>query len=193
MNINDSIIGVRLTPGAQVKLGHRFDQMTGTRGRDLLLKMVALVALASATLEPIAVASDDRQGHWTGTWAAAPAFAKGNTQYTDQTLRMIVHTSLAGSQVRVRFSNAFGSHPLKIGAAHIALRDSLAKIVVNSDRSLTFKCPWRIDTAARLHSAIGYVTPKDMLAGRQVEIHIERDRKLEAARQQRHSRRQQAA
>ena len=34
---------------------------------------------------------------------------------------------------------------------------------------------------------------KDMLAGLQVEIHTERDRKLEAARQQRQSRRQQAA
>jgi len=45
----------------------------------------------------------------------------------------------------------------------------------------------------RLHSAIGYVTLNDMLAGRQVEIHAERDRKLEAARQQRQSRRQQAA
>jgi len=37
------------------------------------------------------------------------------------------------------------------------------------------------------------VTPNDMLAGRQVEIYTERDRKLEAARQQRQSRRQQAA
>jgi hypothetical protein len=37
----------------------------------------------------------------------------------------------------------------------------------------------------RLHSAIGYVRPSDMLAGRQAEIHAERDRKLEAARQQR--------
>ena len=45
----------------------------------------------------------------------------------------------------------------------------------------------------RLHSVIGYVTPEDMLAGRQVEIHIERDRKLGTARQQRQSRRQQAA
>jgi Integrase core domain len=45
----------------------------------------------------------------------------------------------------------------------------------------------------RLHSAIGYVTPNDMLAGRQIEIHAQRDRKLEAARQQRRSRRQQAA
>ena len=45
----------------------------------------------------------------------------------------------------------------------------------------------------RLYSAIGYVTPNDMLAERQVEIHAERDRKLEAARQQRQSLRQQAA
>jgi hypothetical protein len=30
----------------------------------------------------------------------------------------------------------------------------------------------------RLHSAIGYVTPQDMLAGRQAEIHAARDRKL---------------
>ncbi len=36
-------------------------------------------------------------------------------------------------------------------------------------------------------------TPKDILAGRQQEIHAERDRKLEAARQQRQVRRQSAA
>jgi len=46
---------------------------------------------------------------------------------------------------------------------------------------------------ARLNSAIGYITPKDMLAGRQQEIHAERDRKLEEARKQRQIRRQQAA
>lgn len=37
----------------------------------------------------------------------------------------------------------------------------------------------------RLHSAIGYVTPADMLAGRREAIHAARDRKLEAARQRR--------
>jgi putative transposase len=45
----------------------------------------------------------------------------------------------------------------------------------------------------RLHSAIGYVTPSDMLAGRQAQIHEDRDHKLEAARQQRQIRRQLAA
>ena len=44
----------------------------------------------------------------------------------------------------------------------------------------------------RLHSAIGFVTPADMLAGRQKEIHAARDRKLEEARQQRQLRRQAA-
>ena len=45
----------------------------------------------------------------------------------------------------------------------------------------------------RLHSAIGFVTPADMLAGRQKEILDARDRKLEEARRQRQLRRQQAA
>tara|TARA_R110002095_G_scaffold138348_1_gene119940 strand:- start:40 stop:1005 length:966 start_codon:yes stop_codon:yes gene_type:complete len=41
----------------------------------------------------------------------------------------------------------------------------------------------------RLHSAIGYVTPKDKLEGRQHQIHQKRDQKLEAAREQRRLRR----
>jgi len=44
----------------------------------------------------------------------------------------------------------------------------------------------------RLHSAIGYVTPNDVLAGRSRAIWDERDRKLAAAREQRALRRQAA-
>jgi transposase InsO family protein len=42
----------------------------------------------------------------------------------------------------------------------------------------------------RLHSAIGYVTPKDKLDGREKTIFIERDRKLHEAREARRARRQ---
>ena len=42
----------------------------------------------------------------------------------------------------------------------------------------------------RLHSALGYVTPNDFLAGRAPAIWAERDRKLEAAREQRRLKRQ---
>ena len=41
----------------------------------------------------------------------------------------------------------------------------------------------------RLHSAIGYITPKDKLAGRAEIIFSERDRKLEAAREVRKQKR----
>ena len=36
--------------------------------------------------------------------------------------------------------------------------------------------------AQRLHSSLGYITPKAMMEGRQAQIHAERDRKLEEAR-----------
>ena len=44
----------------------------------------------------------------------------------------------------------------------------------------------------RLHSAIGYVTPRDKLEGREQQIFQERDRKLHEAREQRKARRQAA-
>ncbi len=44
----------------------------------------------------------------------------------------------------------------------------------------------------RLHSAIGYIAPKDKLEGHEQEIFAERDRKLQQAREERKSQRQQA-
>ena len=48
-------------------------------------------------------------------------------------------------------------------------------------------------TTTSVCSTTGYITPKDMLAGPQREIHEERDRKLEAARKMRKAHRWQAA
>jgi lysophospholipase L1-like esterase len=133
-------IAFLFTPGAQVKTGSNYGRVIRPARRShshvWLLKMGMVAALVSPVLSPAAFGLEDP--HWTGTWAAAPSFAEGNTQYTNQTLRLVVHTSLGGNQVRVKFSNTFGAKPLKIGAAHIAFRDVGAKIVVNSDRVLTF-------------------------------------------------------
>jgi lysophospholipase L1-like esterase len=58
--------------------------------------------------------------------------------FKNQTLRQIVHVSLGGDRVRVVLSNAFGTIPLEVGAAHIALRDKEAAIQTKSGRALTF-------------------------------------------------------
>ena len=51
---------------------------------------------------------------------------------------MIVRTSVGGRSMRVHLSNAYGTGPLTIGAARIALRDKDSSIVPDSDRALTF-------------------------------------------------------
>jgi lysophospholipase L1-like esterase len=56
----------------------------------------------------------------------------------NQTVRMIVHTSIGGNRVRVRISNAYGMEPLTVGAAHIAQREKESSIIPSSDRTLTF-------------------------------------------------------
>ena len=75
--------------------------------------------------------------HWVGTWTATPASAEG-AAFANHTLRMTPRVSIGGSAVRVRISNAYGVHPLRVGAAHIALRDSGPTIIAASDRQLTF-------------------------------------------------------
>jgi lysophospholipase L1-like esterase len=58
--------------------------------------------------------------------------------FSNQTLREIVRASIGGARVRVVLSNAFGTVPLAVGAAHVALRGSGASIVPASARGLTF-------------------------------------------------------
>lgn len=74
---------------------------------------------------------------WVGTWTSSPAPLEG-IALGGQTVRMIARVSLGGDALRVRLSNAYGSRPLPIGAAHIAIRDAGAAIVPGSDRVLTF-------------------------------------------------------
>jgi lysophospholipase L1-like esterase len=51
---------------------------------------------------------------------------------------MTVKASIGGSHLRVHLSNAFGTVPLVIGDAHIALHGTGSAIVPGSDRALTF-------------------------------------------------------
>ena len=56
----------------------------------------------------------------------------------EQTVRMIVHTSIAGKRLRLELSNAFGKTVVSIGNAHVAIRTSESSIDPASDRQLKF-------------------------------------------------------
>ena len=57
---------------------------------------------------------------------------------TNQTLRQIVHTSIGGSRVRVVLSNAFGTAPIQVGGASVALRAQDSSIQPASSKTLLF-------------------------------------------------------
>ena len=78
--------------------------------------------------------------HWVGTWGTAVVQRphQGPLNLNNETLRQIVHTSIGGSRVRVVFTNQFGTAPLTIGAASLALRDKESALVPNSTRPLMF-------------------------------------------------------
>jgi lysophospholipase L1-like esterase len=80
-----------------------------------------------------------------GAPGRAPANARGGRagfaplrSFNNQTLRMIVRTSIGGRRIRVTLSNTFGANSLKIGAAHVALHDKDSAIKAGSDHVLTF-------------------------------------------------------
>ncbi len=68
----------------------------------------------------------------------APPGAQFRNGFHNQTVRMIAHTSLGGRRVRIQLSNAYGTAPLVIGAAHIAVRSRDSAIVPATDRALLF-------------------------------------------------------
>ncbi|RSM58339.1 GDSL family lipase [Actinoplanes sp. ATCC 53533] len=109
--------------------------------RRLCTAAVATFGVATLTLAGSAVAAD-RPAAWNGTWSTAVTGAATPPQpatfFADQTLRQIVHTSIAGRSLRVRLSNEYGTEPLVIGEARIARGAGGARIVAGTDRRLTF-------------------------------------------------------
>jgi lysophospholipase L1-like esterase len=56
---------------------------------------------------------------WIGSWAAPPV-GPGKA-YSNQTIRQVVRLSAGGDQIRIRLTNEYGTNPLAIGAATVAI------------------------------------------------------------------------
>jgi len=115
--------------------------------RALNVKWIFALALCCAFAAPIpaqhAASAHGEKDHWVGTWASSPQLedpgnALPSPGFADTTLRQVVHVSIGGSRIRVRFSNLFGTTPLTIPSAHVALSAGGSAIHPESDKALTF-------------------------------------------------------
>jgi lysophospholipase L1-like esterase len=114
-------------------------------------KIGAALALLSTLGAPAAAAPaadpQPAQVGWSASWSASPqpvweaGFALPTNipaSLSNQTVRQVARLSLGGKRARVVLSNEYGTTPLIVGAAHIALAGDGSATVAGSDRALTF-------------------------------------------------------
>lgn len=90
------------------------------------------------------VAAPNEGDHWVGTWGSSQQLTEPRNLppppgLTSNTLRQVVHVSIGGKHLRVRFSNLFGTNPVTMSSVHLAFSDGRSAIKTNSDRVLTFQ------------------------------------------------------
>jgi len=112
------------------------------------VRLLAVLAVAATTL--VAAAGTPATGflpaRWTGSWGTALTAASAtNTNgslvgFTDQSVRMIVRTSVGGEKMRIRVSNAFGVQAITVGHATVGLPSASGspELVAGSLKELTF-------------------------------------------------------
>ncbi|HVV72075.1 MAG TPA: SGNH/GDSL hydrolase family protein, partial [Verrucomicrobiae bacterium] len=96
-------------------------------------------------LAPPSVASAAPNQTWVGTWGCGVQLTEPSnlppTPLANATLRQCVRVSLGGKRMRVTFSNLYGTNPVVVRAAHVALARGVpgsSAIDPATDRSLTF-------------------------------------------------------
>ena len=120
-----------------------------------MCKRSALVAagLAFALALPLSVKAETQR--WVGAWSSAQLAPDAKNSlapedYPNATLRQVVRVSIGGDTLRVKLSNLFGTQPLTIDAARIAVSaaPATARIDPATDRPLTFSASARVTIPA---------------------------------------------
>ena len=104
---------------------------------------LVLVLLVSISLSGVELSAQEHgDSRWVSTWATSPSTVANSAAdpatVEDQTLRLIVHTSVGGSSLRLRLSNTHGDRAMRIAAASVALHAEGASIRPGSSQSLRF-------------------------------------------------------
>ena len=117
-----------------------------TTGNSAARRASAAIVLAFGLCGAPLVATA-QESDWIGVWSASPQADWGADFFApvgiprslrDQTIRQVARVSLGGEKVRVEFSNEYGSEPMTVDAATLALAEADGAIDPASLKALTF-------------------------------------------------------
>jgi lysophospholipase L1-like esterase len=134
------------------------------------------VQFACALLLTLGLCTVAQSAEWLQTWGAAPlppTAAMGpfpaTPSFDNVTIRQLVRISRGGRRVRIRFTNEYGTKPLAIGGARVALADETGAIQAGSERVLTFDGKHSVDIPA---GAPYLSDPVDLMIGNLATLSI---------------------
>jgi lysophospholipase L1-like esterase len=126
------------------------------RHRRAVRSLVTVLAVAVMALVPVsgATAASGQQGDHRQANAStasyqqrhsrvrvsawSPSMTTGGPSFDNQTIRMVVHSSIAGSDARITLSNRYSDTPLTVSAVDIAVQASGGAEVPGTSRAVTF-------------------------------------------------------
>src|SRR4051812_39671639 len=99
-----------------------------------------ITGLAGVSVSVAAPVPAAGSSHWNGAWASGQQGLVDAGPFTDTTLRLLVSPTHSGSTLRVRLANTFGSHPLHIDGASIAVVTTIGQpaLVPGTSRAVRF-------------------------------------------------------
>jgi lysophospholipase L1-like esterase len=121
----------------------------------LLAAVVSTVLVASSG----EAAEQGGKGHespaWVGSWAAS--VTRGNDSgstfvgLNNQSVRMIVHTSVGGSKIRIRLTNIHGEKDVEVGGATVAKPNTATAALSDIDAASTRELRFNGSATATIH------------------------------------------
>jgi lysophospholipase L1-like esterase len=120
-------------------------------GANALRPYVLLGTLAMATVHPGAIGTETKASQeWIATWitanldlsnrqiAVVSGASRDLTEFNNQTIRGIVHTTIAGRAIRIRLDNTFGTRSITFDAVFVGKQKQGASLLAGSNHAVTF-------------------------------------------------------
>ncbi|SEG83589.1 Lysophospholipase L1 [Actinacidiphila yanglinensis] len=113
-----------------------------TKGRALPVLAAAAAVAAGLVAGAPPAGAHPAQGHPAAAAARvaawSPSMTIGGPNFDDETLRMVVHSSVSGSSLRLHLSNLRGTTPLTVAAVSVAAQADRATAVPGTQHTVTF-------------------------------------------------------
>jgi lysophospholipase L1-like esterase len=130
---------------------------------------LSVVPLGTAHAAGSAAASPQGTGTRVSAWS--PSMTTAGPAFDDQTIRMVAHSSVAGSGARITLSNRYSDTPLNVSAVDIAVQASGGTAVSGTTLNVTFGHSGQITIPAG-QQAISDIIPISLSAGENVLVSL---------------------